>query len=257
MTQPQDVLAMLPEVQAVSSRVLITLVVDTSYSMSQSGRISELNRELLGWREDLLSNDVVRRQGEIALVTFGKDHVRTVDPTGRTSGQPAEAYVPVAAFAPRPLEAGGVTPLVDGLQHAFELIAARRNQLRASGRNMAYRPLVYLITDGVPTDAEGLPSDNWRDIAPVIRQQEDGKHLLFFAFGVDGADEDVLRGLAPNSAHSLGRVPFSRVMQMMSTSIDKSVSAAAHDESAAVLHRQVNEQLDKEERMRRFLEESG
>jgi uncharacterized protein YegL len=256
MSQPQDVLAMLPEVQSVRSRVLITLVVDTSHSMS-GNRIAELNRSLRSWRDDLMTNDVVRRQGEIALVTFGKDHVRTIDPAGRTSGIPSEPFVSVAEFAPQPLEAGGVTPMVEGLQHAFEIIAARRNHLRSSGQNMAYRPLVYLITDGVPTDANGYESENWRDIAPVIRQQEDGKHLLFYAFGVDGAKESVLRGLAPQSSYTLGQVPLSQVMRMMSTSIEKSVAAAANNEPATEMYKQVNDQLEKDERMRRFLEESG
>jgi uncharacterized protein YegL len=256
MTQPPRGIDALP-VQPAKSRLLITLVVDTSLSMKEAGRINELNTALQNWRAELTANDHVRRHGEIALVTFGRDHVVAVDLAGRGASDSNEPYVPVTEFNPPVLEAGGVTPMIEGLQYAFELLAARRQHLRASGRPLVNRPLVYLITDGVPTDQNGAQSNRWRDFAPVIRQQETGKHLLFFAFGVDGAQQEVLRGLAPSSWRFLANLKLSDVLTMVSTSIESAAAASAHDEPAEKIYARVNDRLDKETRIREFLEGNG
>ena len=47
--------------------------------------------------------------------------------------------------------------MVEGLQYAMELTATRRQQLRSSGIALANRPLMYLLTDGVPTTALKFP----------------------------------------------------------------------------------------------------
>lgn len=253
MNQPLSSIDALP-VQSAKSRLLITLVVDTSSSMAENGRIDELNIALRNWREELMQDDHIRRYGEIALVTFGMNHVNAVDPSGRSAGPPPDAYVPVSDFNPPNLQAGGVTPMVEGLQLAFDLLATRRQRLRSSGYSLVNRSLVYLITDGVPTDDQGARSDRWRDFAPVIRQQEAGKHLLFFAFGVEGADTDVLRGLAPASWRFLAMARLSEVLTMVSTSIESASATTAHDETSEAAYTRVNESLDKRARMREFLE---
>lgn len=255
MTQP-SALDALP-VQPAKSRLLITLVVDTSWSMQDKDRIGELNRALGSWRSELMKDDHLRRHGEIALVTFGKDHVVAVDPTGRTRGPAQQPYVPVSEFSPPPLEAGGVTPMVEALQYAFDLLASRRQHLRGSGISLVNRPLVYLITDGVPTDAQGHRSDQWRDFAPVIRQQENGKHLLFFAFGVDGAEPDVLRCLAPSSWRFLADLNFAEVLTFVSASIESAAAESARSEPAQDIYEAVGKRLDKEARMANFLKGHG
>jgi uncharacterized protein YegL len=255
MSQPTGLDAL--PVQPAKDRLLITLVVDTSSSMAEAGRIDELNAALRSWRGELIGNDYVRRHGEIALVTFGKDHVRAIDPAGRTLEPASQPYVAVSQFDPPALAAGGVTPMVEGLQLAFRVLGERRQQLRARKHPLANRPLVYLITDGVPTDREGHRSDEWRGFATVIRQQEAGKHLLFFAFGVDGAEEEVLAGLAPNSWRLLANLHFAEVLTMVSTSIEAAAAAGAHDQSAEQIHAQVNERLDQQQRIQDWLRQHG
>ncbi|MFE3188020.1 VWA domain-containing protein [Nocardia sp. NPDC059240] len=245
-------------VQQAKSRLLITLVVDTSSSMNEQGpggerRIDELNRALAALRAELMKDDVVRRQGEIALVTFGANHVVAVDPTGRTPGRASEPYAPVSQFNPPALQAGGITPMVEGLQYAFELIADRRGRLRAEGIPLSNRPIVYLITDGVPTDASGHRSDNWRSLVPVIRSQEAGKHMLFFALGVAGAEIDMLQGLAPNSSHYLAQLEFSQVLMLVSASIDTGADPTSRSAPAEEVYGQVQTRI---ERIRTFLDEN-
>jgi uncharacterized protein YegL len=255
MSQP-TALDALP-VQPAKSRLLIMLVVDTSHSMSEGGRIQELNQALSNWRGELMGNDHIRRHGEIALVTFGKNNVVAVDPAGRGAGPTREPFVPVSQFNPPTLEAGGVTPMVEGLQYAFHLLATRRQNLRSSGIPLVNRPLVYLMTDGVPTDAQGYRSDRWRDFAPVIRQQEAGKHLLFFAFGVDGAEQEVLAGLAPASWRFLSHLSFAEVLTLVSASIESASADSARSKPAEEVYRDVNIRMDKEARIRDFLKGNG
>ncbi|GAA4673695.1 VWA domain-containing protein [Pseudonocardia yuanmonensis] len=248
MNRPVTGLSDLP-VQAAKSRLLLTLVVDTSSSM-EGERIAELNAALQDWRQQLVEDDVVRRFGEIAMITFGEGHVNLVD----LSGDPGQAYVPVSRFDPPPLRAGGVTPMIDGLQYAFTVLADRRQQLRKDGFSLLNRSLVYLITDGVPTDENGYPTNAWRDFAPVIRRQEEGRHLLFFAFGVDGADEFVLRGLAPRAWRLLADARLADVLSLVSTSIEAAAASSVHDMPADQAYDIVNEQMDRHARMREFLE---
>jgi len=236
-------------VQSAKSRLLLTLVVDTSSSMG-GGRIADLNSALQEWRAELMDDDVVRRFGEIALITFGEGHVQAVD----LSGDPNQAYVPVSQFDPPPLTAGGATPMVEGLQYAFDVLAARRQELRLDGFSLLNRSLVYMMTDGYPTDEHGYPSDGWRDFAPVIRQQEEGRHLLFFAFGVDGAEEQVLRGLAPRSWRMLADARLADVLSLVSTSIEAVAASSAQQRPAAEIYESVNEVMDRHARMREFLE---
>jgi uncharacterized protein YegL len=243
-------------VRQARNRTLITLVVDTSASMQQNGAVDELNRALRRWCDELRSNDHLQASGEIALITFGKDHVLAVDPSGRMAGNSARPYVPLRDFNPPQLVAGGLTPMVEAIQYALEVVATRKRELTAEGIGLAYRPMVYLITDGVPTDERGQRTDRWREVAAMLRQHEAGKHLLFFAFGVRGADEDVLRGLAPNAWYLLDNTDFTQVLRLVSTSIG-SARSESRDAPADAIYERFQEDNTKNEEMRRWLEEGA
>jgi uncharacterized protein YegL len=238
------------------ARLLLTLIVDTSGSMNSSGGINELNTALHDWRPQLTRDDFLSSAGEIAMISFGHEGVMVIDPSGRTDGRPAQAYVPINAFNPPALRAAGLTPMVEAIQEAMVVMAARRDQLRAEGVQMAYRPLLYLVTDGVPTDPNGQRTDRWRDLAPVLRQHETGKHLLFFAMGVRGADRAVLQGLAPQSHYMLDNLNFTEVLQMVSTSIDTVHGSGRDNDTATEIYGKVNEVIDANRRMRDWLEGS-
>jgi uncharacterized protein YegL len=246
----------LPAPRSNKNRQLITLVVDTSGSMAQNGAIEQLNLALRTWRTELQRDDHLMQAGEISLITFGRDHIRAVDPSGRSMGQAAEPFVPISQFNPPTLEAGGVTPMVEALQYALQVIATRKEALRSSGIGLAFRPLLHLITDGVPTDDQGQLTDRWRDLAPVLRAQERDRHLAIFALGVRGHDENVLRGLAPESSYHLDGLDFGQVMRLMSTSIGSARDASRNADTSA-LYEAVRQRHEASEKMRSWLEEAG
>lgn len=242
-------------VQPAKSRLLVTLVLDTSGSMSGE-RINALNEALRTFRTDLLSDAFVARTAEVAIVAFGGSTPVVVDAAGGAD-PPDEPYVPITRFAPPKLEADGYTPMVDALHMAFELLAGRRERLRRQGIPMAYRPLVYLITDGRPTDPDGSTSDKWRDLAPAIREHEAGKHLLLFALGVAGADKAVLAALAPRSHYDLADLSFAQVLRLVSTSIERLAGSGGGDEDASVAYTRVRDDLTKRQRIENFLRQKG
>jgi uncharacterized protein YegL len=140
--------------------------------------------------------------------------------------------------------------MIEALQKAFSLVGQRKEELKSQGIPLRNRPLVYLLTDGAPTDAKGKRSDQWRDLAPVIRQHEAGKHLLFFAIGVSGADQDVLRQLAPKSNYQIDGIAFSQVLQLVSSSIESIAAAPTRDQPAEEIYDGL---LARHERIRKWL----
>jgi uncharacterized protein YegL len=243
-------------IQQAKSRLLITLVVDTSQSMSSNGAIDKLNAALRDWRTELLDDGYLTAVGEIALISFGNDYVTAIDPSGRRRGHMDEPFVPVREFDPPKLEAGGATPMVEAVQYALEITGARKEQLATQGIPLAHRPMIWLLTDGVPTDDQGRRSDRWRDLAPLLRQQEAGRHLLFYAIGVPGAERDVLAGLAPNSFYFLDKLDFMRVMRLVSVSLN-AAKGVSRNQSSDEVYADTRDRFERTEEMRLWLEKNG
>jgi len=243
-------------VRQARNRTLIVLILDTSSSMGHTGAIGELNDALQKWCAELRGNDALQMAGEIAMITFGKDHVMAVDPSGRVGGHTPRPFVPLRDFDPPELQSGGVTPMVEAIQYALEVLSVRKRELTAEGLGLAYRPMLHLITDGVPTDEKGNRTDRWRDVAAVLRQHEAGKHLLFFALGVRGADQEVLSGLAPKAWYLLGDTNFGKVLRLVSTSIG-SAQAESRDAPAEIIYDHFQRDNKKNEEMRRWLDDEG
>ena len=113
---------------------------------------------------------------EVAIITFGPVEV-------------AQDFVTIDQFTPPPLEAYDVTPIGEAIDKALDLLEERKATYKASGIQY-YRPWVFLITDGAPTD-------DWQGAAQRVRLAEVDRKLCFFAVGVEGADMNTLRKIAP------------------------------------------------------------
>jgi uncharacterized protein YegL len=180
------------------------LVLDKSGSMG-GAPINELNAGLQQLKHELLQDELASKRTEVAVVSFGPI---TVDAQFQTAH----------SFAPPMLEASGDTPMGAAIRRGLELLNARKQEYRANGV-VYYRPWVFLITDGAPTD-------EWVSVCNEIRQGEASKAFTFFAIGVQGANFEILKQLSPaREPLKLQGLMFREFFSWLSTSMSR-VSAS-------------------------------
>jgi len=76
----------------------------------------------------------------------------------------------------------------EAIEFALDLLEKRKQTYKDNGIQY-FRPWIFLITDGAPTDA-------WQMAAQRLRQAETERRLLFFAVGVQGANTSILKQIA-------------------------------------------------------------
>lgn len=157
------------------------LLLDVSGSMN--GRpINELNAGLVTFRDELLADSLALKRVELGIVTFGPVHVE-------------QPFTSAANFFPPILFAQGDTPMGAAITKALDMVEERKREYRANGISY-YRPWIFLITDGAPTD-------EWQAAANKVFQGEEDKKFAFFTIGVQGADMKTLAQISVRQPLSL------------------------------------------------------
>jgi len=173
------------------------LLLDTSGSMAGEA-IAELNAGIKSFYNELQGDSLAIKRVEVALMTFGP--VRVI-----SEFNTAECF-----FDPQ-LEAVGDTPIGEAIRKGIELIRARKEQYRANGISF-YRPWIFLITDGAPTD-------EWQSAASLVREGEASKAFAFFTIGVNKADMKVLKQISVREPVKLQGLKFREFFQWLSNSM--------------------------------------
>lgn len=155
----------------VEPRCPCVLLLDTSGSM-YGQPIAELNAGIKQLKNDLTEDSLARKRVEIAVVTFGG------------SVQVISDFQTADEFYPPTLTANADTPMGEAITKAIELLTIRKAQIRSQGLQL-YRPWIFLVTDGEPTD-------EWRSAANYVQQGEKSKHFVFFSFGVGNFNKQIL-----------------------------------------------------------------
>lgn len=204
----QDLVLTPPEfVENRESRCPVILLLDTSRSMAGEP-LAQLNAGLRAMLEDLARDPLAAMRVEVAVISFGG---------------PPELVCPFRAadeVALPPLKAGGQTFMGEALHIAADILEKRKALYRQVGVPY-YRPWVFLITDGEPTD--GLI---WKEASARLHREEAEGRLSFFVVAVKGADLGILHKIAPphRPPHCLDSLKFRELFQWLSVSLRRASS---------------------------------
>jgi uncharacterized protein YegL len=201
-----DVFAENPE-----PRCPCVLVLDTSGSME--GRpLTQLNAGYQTLLTELLEDALAAKRVELAVVTFGP--VKLV--------QDFETPDMIAA---NDLDVTGDTPMGEAIEFAIDLVKQRKDVYREAGIAY-YRPWIFVITDGSPTDS-------WKAAARAVKEGEASNAFSLFAVGVEGADMETLKQIAVREPIRLKGLRFAELFRWLSNSL-KSVSRSTTTERVAL-----------------------
>lgn len=183
-------------------KCLCTLVLDTSGSMGGEP-IRELNRGLQEFYAAIEEDLIAANRLEVSVITFGSQIKALQEPSL------------IDNFDMPTLGVGGTTRLVDGVREAMRRTEERKQWYKETGQPY-YRPIIVLITDGEPDrdqDVNGLS----REIAEGL----DTKKFTFWALGVKGYNEQVLKQICPSTAPPmpLNGYKFAEFFKWLSNSI--------------------------------------
>jgi uncharacterized protein YegL len=187
------------------------LVVDTSASM-QGAPIEQLNAGLQQLKKELEQDDLASKRGEVAIVTFNSVVTVTQD------------FVTIDRFDPPTLTADGSTKMNAGVEKGLDLIEARKTVYRTNGISY-YRPWMFLITDGEPTD-------DVSHAAQRIQQAEANNKVACFAVGVEGANMDCLAKIVVRPPVKLNGLDFKSMFQWLSASMKRVAESRVGDQVA-------------------------
>jgi uncharacterized protein YegL len=189
------------------------LLLDTSSSMS-GRKIQELNSGLHVFSEELRSDPMAAKRVEVAIVGFGPVQI-------------LQDFVTADAFAPPTLVPSGDTPMGVAIQTAIKLAADRKAAYRTGGIGY-YRPWLFMITDGAPTD-------DVTSATAAIKEGEESKSFMFYAVGVEQANMQRLTEIAVREPLKLKGLSFRELFVWLSNSLG-SVSRSHVDDTPPLIN---------------------
>jgi uncharacterized protein YegL len=206
---------------------LFYLLVDVSGSMA--GELDLLNKTIVSFREELQSDPILEDLTQFGILSFSTKAKIEV-PLGNLAA---------TTFGDNLLQVGGATNYGAAFQLLRETIEADVKHLKAAQSTWPeaeafryYRPAVFFLTDGVPTDS-------WQSAFESLKAYKN--YPLFVPFGFREANVPVLRQLVyPQERSRLylqkSGASASQVLREMMSAMMQSVRATAHSASVRPMH---------------------
>ena len=164
--------------------VATVLLLDVSGSMSGE-KIAALTEGLSFFKDEVMKDDLATKRMDLSVIVFGNDVSVLQD------------FTSIGNFMPPKLTADGVTPMGEAILLAIKLIETRKTQYKSQGIDY-FRPWIFLITDGEPTDMEP-GRDMWNKVINEVHQGEENKKFMFFSVAIEPANMQILKSIAPPS----------------------------------------------------------
>jgi len=192
-------------------RIACVLLLDTSSSMV-GAPIDELNRGFQLFCEEIKKDDLAKKR---AVITFGG--------TARVE----IPFIEGRDLEPRRLTASGGTPLGAALDLALDQLSEQKQAYREAGLEY-YRPWLFVLTDGAPTDGAAFTA-----AAARVKEVEGARGVSVFCIGV-GPDArlEVLRSLSAQRVPvTLDGLSFSEFFGWLSASLSAASASNAFGSS--------------------------
>ncbi len=208
-------------------RCAVVLLLDTSGSM-QGAPIDELNAGMRDLARTLKEDKLASLRVELAVIAFG-GRARALDVRGGEGREvpfnATDAFAGALDFAPPTLEAKGETPMGEAVRQGLTLVRQRKELYRQHGLDY-FRPWVFLITDGNPTDFA------WEAAADEVQEEERRKGVSFYVVGVEGADLSKLaRFSSERQPVRLKGLAFHELFQWLSKSLQSVAQSRPGDQA--------------------------
>jgi uncharacterized protein YegL len=173
------------------------LLLDTSTSMAGE-KINQLNAGLAEFERSLKEDSLATLRVEVCVINFGPVNV-------------SQDFITAGEFTATTFTPNDATPMGEAIILALDKLEQRKATYKSNGITY-YRPWIFLITDGAPTD-------DWAPAAQRIKDAEAQKKVAFFSVGVEGADMGILSKLSNRTPISLKGMCFREMFVWLSTSL--------------------------------------
>ena len=168
-------------VQNYAQKCCVALVLDTSGSMAEGQRITQLVEGVQSFIDEIRQDTAnLGQKLEIGIITFNSSVERVSEPK-------LADFIDLPSFT-----VTGTTKLVDGVREGISMVKQRKEWYKSTGQKY-YRPWVIMITDGAPDDDQ---KPHLVSLAAEIQQGMEKKEFCFMSIGVDGADVSVLQAIS-------------------------------------------------------------
>jgi uncharacterized protein YegL len=191
-------------------RCPVVLLLDASYSMS-GNPVNQLNEGVHALYAALKDDDLASVRVDLSVVSFGQN-VKVL-----------QNFATVSESKAPKIEVSGMTPMGEAIVTALSAIEARKADYRNAGISY-YRPWLFLITDGEPTD-------NVSEAQAMLSSAIQQKKVIFFGIGVENANIERLRQISgsPERVFKLNGLNFRELFQWVSSSLSSVSSSRVGD----------------------------
>lgn len=164
--------------------IACVLLVDTSGSMIYDGAIDELNEGLRAFGQALKNDSKAAGCADVCVISFNSQVELVQD------------FCPGYEYVAPVLRASGATALNEAIITGIDMLEQRKELYKSLGIDY-WRPWLFLLTDGIPTDKQYNDAAHQR----MKEALEVGKPKInFFPMGIGNANIEYLKSYTKNGS---------------------------------------------------------